>query len=260
MHLQGREVISIKTPAEIEAIREACRIVVGAFRAIEPLMVPGTPTLRIDEAVEKYIRGQGGRPAFKGYPNPEGKPFPASACVSVEEEVVHGIPDGRPLKAGQIVGVDIGVEKDGFFGDAAITFAIGRVDGLRQRLMRATREALMRGIAKARAGNRLSDVSHAIEEHVASHSFSVVRELVGHGVGRELHEEPPIPNFGAPGRGPVMQENMVLAIEPMVNAGTGEVDTIGEWRVVSRDRMPSAHFEHTIVIKKGAPDILTASR
>lgn len=252
--------ISIKTPAEISAIREACRIVVGAFRAVEPLMVPGTPTVKIDEAVEKYIRSQGGRPAFKGYPNPEGKPFPASACVSVEEEVVHGIPNGRPLKGGQIVGVYIGVEKDGFFGDSAITFAIGRVDILRRRLMRATREALIRGIAKARAGNRLSDVSHAIEEHVSSYRFSVVRELVGHGVGRQLHEEPQIPNFGPPGRGPVLQENMVLAIEPMVNAGTGDVETVGAWRVVSRDRMPSAHFEHTIVIKKGAPDILTAGK
>jgi methionyl aminopeptidase len=252
-------VISIKTPAEIEAIREACRIVADAFRVIEPLMVPGTPTIKIDEAVEKHIRSQGGLPAFKGYPNPEGRPFPASACVSVEEEVVHGIPDGRPLKIGQIVGVDIGVEKEGFFGDAAVTFAVGRVDNLRRRLMKATREALGCGITKAQAGNRLSDISHAIEEHVTSYNFSVVRELVGHGIGRQLHEEPQIPNFGSPGRGPVIRENMVFAIEPMVNAGTGDVETIGEWRVVSRDRKPSAHFEHTIVVKKGAPEILTAS-
>lgn len=251
--------IFIRTQAEISAIREACRIVVGAFRAIESLMVAGTPTIKIDEAVEKYIRRQAAWPAFKGYPNPEGRPFPASACVSIEEEVVHGIPGRRALKAGQIVGVDIGVEKEGFFGDAARTFAIGEVDELRLRLMQATRQALASGIAKARAGNRVSDISHAIEAHVAGYGFSVVRELVGHGVGRKLHEEPPIPNFGPPGRGPLLRENMVLAIEPMVNAGTGEVDTIGDWRVVSKDRSPSAHFEHTIVVQNGEADILTAS-
>lgn len=250
--------ISIRTRAEIGAIREACRIVVGAFRAIEPLMVPETPTIKIDEAVEKYIRRQNAWPAFKGYPNPEGKPFPASACISIEEEVVHGIPGGRSLKAGQIVGVDIGVEKEGFFGDAAVTFAVGDLDELRQHLMQATREALAQGIAKARAGNRLSDISHAIESAVAGYGFSVVRELVGHGVGRKLHEEPQIPNFGPPGRGPLLRENMVFAIEPMVNAGTGEVETIGDWRVVSKDRSPSAHFEHTIVVRNGEADILTA--
>lgn len=250
--------ITIKTPAEIEAMREACRIVAEALQAIEPLMVPGTPTVKIDEAVERYIRSRGGRPAFKGYPNPEGKPFPASACISVEHEVVHGIPDKRPLRAGQVVGVDIGVEKNGFFGDAARTFAVGRVDKLRRRLMQATREALAEGIAMARDGNRLSDVSHAIESRVKSYGFSVVRELVGHGIGRQLHEEPQIPNFGPPGRGPVLRENMVLAIEPMVNAGTGDVETIGDWPVVSRDRLPSVHFEHTIVVKNGEPEILTA--
>ncbi|MFH1011618.1 MAG: type I methionyl aminopeptidase [bacterium] len=250
--------ISIRTRAEISAIREACRIVVGAFRAMESLMVPGTLTIKIDEAVEKYIRRQNAWPAFKGYPNPEGKPFPASACISIEEEVVHGIPGTRLLKAGQIVGVDIGVEKEGFFGDAAVTFAVGAVDELRRRLMQAAREALAEGIAKARAGNRLSDISHAIESHVGNYGFSVVRELVGHGVGRKLHEEPQIPNFGPPGRGPLLRENMVFAIEPMVNAGTGEVETIGDWRVVSKDRSPSAHFEHTVVVKNGEADLLTA--
>jgi len=250
-------VIPIKTPHEIEAIREACRIVVGAFRAIEALMVPGTPTIKIDETVEKYIRSQAGKPAFKGYPNQDGKPFPASACISVEEEVVHGIPNGRPLLSGQIVGVDIGVEKDGFFGDSATTFAIGRVDELRQRLLQTTREALARGIDKAQAGNRLSDISYAIESYVLSHKFSVVRELVGHGVGRQLHEEPQIPNYGTQGRGPILREYMVLAIEPMVNAGTGDVETIGDWCVVSRDRQPSAHFEHTIIVRDGEAEILT---
>jgi methionyl aminopeptidase len=250
--------ISIKTPAEIEAIREACRIVAGSFRAVEPLMVPGTPTLRIDEVVEKYIRDEGASPAFKGYPNPDRAPFPSSVCVSIEEEVVHGIPSGRLLKAGQIVGIDIGVEKEGFFGDSAVTYAVGAVDELRQTLMRVTREALMRGIAKARVGNRLSDISHAIESYVDSEKFFVVRELVGHGVGKKLHEEPQIPNFGPPGRGPLLRENMVFAIEPMVNVGTGDVETIGDWRVISKDGSPSAHFEHTIVVRDGDPDILTA--
>lgn len=249
--------ISIKTPAELDAIREACRIVAGAFQAIESLMVPGTPTLKIDEAVEKYIRSQGARPAFKGYPNPQGKSFPASACISIEEEVVHGIPDGRTLKAGQIVGVDIGAEKEGFFGDSAVTYAIHPIDDLRKRLMQATLDALMFGIAKAREGNRLSDISHAVETHAHSCNFSVVRDLVGHGIGRKLHEEPQIPNFGSPGRGPVLRENMVFAIEPMVNAGTYEVETIGDWLVVARDRQPSAHFEHTIVVKNGEAEILT---
>jgi methionyl aminopeptidase len=213
--------------------------------------------MELDHEIDRFIRSFGGRPAFKGY-KVNGKVFPASSCISVEAEVVHGIPGPRKLKAGEIVSVDVGVEYNNFFGDAAKTYAIGQIDALRQRLMKTTWESLYEGIAKARARNRLNDISHAIQKYVESAGFSVVRDLVGHGVGRHLHEEPQIPNYGKPNEGPKLKAGMVLAIEPMVNAGRYEVVTASDdWTVVTADKQPSAHFEHTIVIREGEAEILT---
>jgi methionyl aminopeptidase len=246
-----------KNEREIGLIRESCRLVVETFKFIEKIISEGLTTMELDYEIDKYIRGFGGRPAFKGY-KVNDKTFPASSCISVESEVVHGIPSYRKLKAGEIVSVDVGVEYNGFFGDAAKTFAIGRVDDLRQRLMQATWESLYKGIEQARARKRLNDISHAIQRHVENAGFSVVRDLVGHGVGRHLHEEPQIPNYGKPNEGPKLKTGMVLAIEPMVNAGRHEVITASDdWTVVTADKQPSAHFEHTIVVREGEAEILT---
>jgi methionyl aminopeptidase len=196
-------------------------------------------------------------PSSKDYPNAAGVPFPASVCLSIEEEVVHGIPGDQILRAGTIVGLDIGVYYRGFHVDGAWTYAIGAVDESRRRLLAVTKQALELAIQQARAGRHLSDIGHAVQVYAESQGCSVVRELVGHGVGRRLHEDPQIPNFGDPGRGPVLRKNMTLAIEPMINLGTAEVDMIGEWQVLTRDRQPSAHFEHTVAVTDGEPEILT---
>jgi methionyl aminopeptidase len=249
--------IHIKSEREIGLIRQSCLLVVETFHFIGKIVCEGMTTGELDQEIDKFIRRLGGRPAFKGY-RVDKKVFPASSCISVESEVVHGIPGPRKLWSGEIVSVDVGIEYNGFYGDAAKTYAIGQIDELRQRLMAVTWEALYTGIANARVGNRLSDVSHAIQAHVEAAGFSIVRDLVGHGVGRRLHEEPQIPNFGKPHQGPKLRPGMVLAIEPMVNAGRQEVITaVDEWTVVTADKMPSAHFEHTIVIREGEAEILT---
>lgn len=249
--------IHIKSERELDHIRESCLLVVAAFRMVEGIIAEGVTTQEIDRAVEDLIKKAGGRPAFKGYR--VGKAvFPASSCISVENEVVHGIPGRRKLQRGEIVSVDIGVEYQGYFGDGAKTYAVGLIDDLRVRLMRVTREALYKGIAKAVKGNRLSDISNAVQVHAESHGFSVVRELVGHGTGRKLHEDPQIPNYGKPNSGPRLRTGMVLAIEPMVNAGKEDVRTQhDEWTVIAKDGLPSAHFEHTVVVREGEAEILT---
>jgi len=251
--------IHIKSEREIGLIRESCRLVVETFQFIDKTIGERMTTAELDHEIEKFIRGFGGRPAFKGYKiNDKTFPFPASSCISIESEVVHGIPGNRKLMAGEIVSVDVGVEYNSFFGDAAKTYAIGQIDELRQRLMKVTWEALYKGIEQARAKNRLNDISHAVQRHVEGAGFSVVRELVGHGVGRHLHEEPQIPNFGKPREGPKLKNGMVFAIEPMVNAGRYEVITAtDDWTVVTADKQPSAHFEHTIVVREGEAEILT---
>ncbi|MBD3289965.1 type I methionyl aminopeptidase [candidate division KSB1 bacterium] len=248
--------IIIKSPREIELIRKSCRIVVKTFELVGRLLKPGVKTIEIDEAVTDYIQSQGARPAFKGY-----RGYPASVCVSIDDQVVHGIPDRRKLESGQIVGIDIGVQLDEYFGDAARTFAIGEISPKRQKLLKITEEALYKGIDKAVEGNRLSDVSHAIQKHVENANFSVVRDLVGHGIGRKLHEDPQVPNYGKPNHGPRLKEGMVLAIEPMVNAGGYQVRTSDDnWTIYTQDGSPSAHFEHTIVITRDKPEILTKGR
>lgn len=246
--------IIIKSPREIELIRRSCRIVVETFEYVEKVIGPGIETREIDRAVDQFIRLKGAKPAFKGY-----RGFPASVCISVDDEVVHGIPDKRRLKPGQIVSIDIGVEFQNYFGDGAKTFVIGNIPEKTQRLLRITKEALYKGIGAATVGNRLSNVSNSIQTHVEQAGFSVVRDLVGHGVGRKLHEDPQIPNYGAPNQGPRLKPGMVLAIEPMVNMGSYEVffDDDDKWTVRTVDGLPSAHFEHTIAITEDGADILT---
>src|SRR5262245_24368773 len=216
---------------------------------------PGVSTARLDELAEAFIRDHGARPAFRGY-----RGFPASICPSINEEVVHGIPGPRTLAEGDIVGMDVGVEKDGYYGDAACTFPVGTVGPEVERLLQVTREALMRGVAQAKAGNRVGDISHAIQSHVEAHGYSVVRSLVGHGIGRHMHEEPQVPNYGTPDRGPRLMAGQVLAIEPMVNVGAPDVVTRPDgWTVVTKDGSLSAHFEHTVAVGTEGPEILSLS-
>jgi len=246
--------IIIKSPREIELIRKSCRIVVDTFEYIGKIIRPGIETREIDREVEKFVRASGAKPAFKGY-----RGFPASTCISVDDEVVHGVPNKRKLRPGQIVSIDIGVEFQSYFGDGAKTFIIGEIPDRIKNLLRITKEALYRGIDAAKVGNRLSDISNSIQTHVERAGFSVVRDLVGHGVGRKLHEDPQIPNYGPPNQGPRLKPGMVLAIEPMVNMGNYEVffDDDDKWTVRTVDGLPSAHFEHTIAITENGTDILT---
>ncbi len=232
---------------------EAGRIVAEALEEIRKNITPGVTTKELDELAESYILSKRAKPAFKGY-----RGYPASACTSVNEQVVHGIPSSVKLSEGDIISLDIGVNLNGFFGDAAITLPVGKIDKKAEKLLRVTRKALDEGIAKAVPGNRLSDISSAIQKCSEAGGYSVVRNFVGHGIGRSLHEEPQIPNFGKPGEGPMLREGMTLAIEPMVNAGSWEVEILKDgWTAVTRDRKLSAHFEHTIVITKNDQCILT---
>lgn len=249
--------IIVKTDHEIALMRRAGKILAGAFEVAAPLMKAGTAAWEVDRAVEEHIRSAGAIPAFKDYPNAEGAPFPGSVCFSIEAEVVHGIPAYQVLETGTIVGLDIGVQFKGFFSDSARTYPIGKVNADRQRLLDVTRKCLDLGIAEARAGNHLSNIGHAIQQYAEANGCSVVRELVGHGIGRDLHEDPQIPNFGQANRGPILKKNMVLAIEPMINLGTYEVEMIGDWQVLTKDRKPSAHFEHTVRVTDDDPEILT---
>ena len=245
--------VYLRDRTEIDAIRAAARIVARTIEMLCRQVRPGVTTAELDRAAEAFIRDHGARPAFKGY-----RGFPASICPAVNEEVVHGIPGARRLAEGDIVGIDVGVEKDGFYGDAAVTVPVGAVSERTMRLLDVSRESLARGIAQARAGNRVGDISHAIQSYVEEQGFSVVRALVGHGIGREMHEEPQVPNYGPPERGPRLMAGQVLAIEPMVNAGGPEVVTQPDgWTVVTKDGSWSAHFEHTVAVGPNGPEILS---
>jgi methionyl aminopeptidase len=245
--------ISIKNAREIELMRHCGKIVARALELAESLIEPGIKTDEIDKVIADFIYSQNARPAFKGFNG-----YPANICISVDDQVVHGIPGKRKLVAGEIVSVDIGVESEGYFGDAAKTFSVGEVSEDKKRLMRVTREALLRGIEMATVGNRLSDISNAIQVHVEEAGYSVVRDLVGHGIGKAMHEPPQIPNYGPRNQGPRLRAGMVFAIEPMVNMGGFQVITGSDnWTVSTADGKPSAHFEHEIVITKGKPEILT---
>ncbi|MBN2325203.1 MAG: type I methionyl aminopeptidase [Spirochaetes bacterium] len=243
----------LKNKSEIVYIRQACRIVSDLLMYIKELTKPGITTRRLDTKAEEFIKKRGGTPAFKNYNG-----FPSSICTSVNEGVIHGIPSTKRLKEGDVLSVDVGVRKAGYYGDAAITLPVGQIDGELSRLLKVTEEALYSGIERALCGNHIGDISRAIQERVEKDGFSVVRDFVGHGVGKKLHEEPPIPNYKTPGRGPLLVSGMTLAIEPMVNMGTYEVEILEDnWTVVTRDGSPSAHFEHTILVTEDGPEILT---
>jgi methionyl aminopeptidase len=245
--------IAIRRPDEIERIRESGRIVAGALELAATLVRPGVTTGLLDREIEAYTRDNGGSPEFKGFHG-----YPASICASINEQVVHGIPGARALEAGDIVGIDVGVRKDGYVADGARTFPVGDISPERARLMAVTLRALEAAVEAVRQDVRLSDVSHVIQVVAEGAGFSVVRELAGHGVGTALHEPPEIPNFGKPGFGPVLKAGMVLAIEPMVNAGVAAVATKPDgWTVVTADGMSSAHFEHTVAVTANGADVLT---
>ena len=246
--------VYLREPFEIEAIRTAAQLVTRTLEMLGREVRPGRTTGELDRLAETFIRDHGGQPAFKGY-----RGFPASICPSVNDEVVHAIPGSRELRDGDVIGIDVGVEKDGYFGDAAYTFPVGGVSREAKRLLHVTFGALLEGVSQARAGKRVGDISHAIQTHAEQHGFSVVRSLVGHGIGRQMHEEPQVPNFGMPNSGPPLRPGMTLAIEPMVNAGGSDVYIKeDEWTVCTVDGSLSAYFEHTVAITAEGPVILTA--
>jgi len=245
--------IVLKTPGEIEVLRVVNRAVAEVLKELESKIRPGISTLELDELAEKLLRERDCIPAFKGY-----RGYPKSICTSINEQIVHGIPSERKLKEGDIISIDIGAKYRDFFGDMAATYPVEKISGSAQRLLDVTRESLCEGIAMAKGGNRLGDISSAIQRTVEKEGFSVVRFFVGHGIGRELHEMPQIPNFGIPGTGVRLKSGMVFAIEPMVNAGDNDVEVLDDgWTAVTKDKSLSAHFEHTIVILEKGPEILT---
>ncbi len=245
--------ISCKSEKELAYMREAGKVVARVHREIARMIKVGTTTLELNRLAEDIIIKAGARPAFKGLYG-----FPYTICASVNEEVVHGFPSSRKLENGDIVSIDIGAEVNGYFGDSAATYPVGEVSPEVLNLLKATEESLYKGIAMAKAGNRLSDISHAVQTCAEGYGYSVVRDYVGHGIGKQPHEDPQIPNFGKPGRGIRLKAGMTLAIEPMINMGTYEVHTLlNNWTVVTLDAKLSAHFEHTIAITDGKPEILT---
>ncbi len=242
-----------KSKDEIAIMRHAGRIVAETLRLVETKIRPGVETIELDRIAENFIRKSGASPAFKGY-----RGFPASICASPNEVVVHGIPGQRRLKEGDIISIDVGAEYSGYYGDAAATFPVGQISEQAQQLIDITKLALSKGIEQCVEGNYLYDISHAIQATVEPAGYSVVREFVGHGIGREMHEDPQIPNFGIAGRGPKIKTGMIFAIEPMVNIGDYKVNILPDhWTVVTADRSLSAHFEHTVAVTKEGPDILT---
>ena len=247
-----------KSAAELDVMQQAGAIVADAHALLAEHVRPGVTTAELDRLVDEFIRSRGGVPTFLGYPGPY--PYPASICASLNDVVVHGIPNDEPLSEGDVLSVDVGVTYEGFVGDSAYTYKVGEVDGEAERLLETCEAALWAGIEKARAGAHLSDVSHAIQAATEDAGFSVVRSLVGHGVGRDMHEDPQIPNFGDPGHGPVLAPGMTLAIEPMITAGEPEVVVRDDrWTIASRDGSLAAHFEHTVAVTDGEPRILTAA-
>ncbi len=245
--------IELKSEREVSLIKEASSMVAEVIQYLRSRVVPGITTLELNDSARDLIIELGGIPAFKGY-----RGFPGDICTSINEEVVHGIPGKRRLRDGDILSLDIGVKFGGYYGDAAVTIPVGNISKETKRLLEITEEALHVGISSARQGMRLSDLSHAIQAHAEKNGFSVVREFVGHGIGAKMHEEPQIPNFGEPNHGPRLKKGMVLAIEPMVNAGGPEVEILRDgWTAVTKDRRLSAHFEHTVLITDKEPEILT---
>lgn len=252
--------IYIKTKKDIDFIRESCRIAAETLQLIKGNVKPGVKTKNLNRIAEDYILSNNSKAAFKGYSQGGSINYPASICTSIDDEVVHGIPGDRVLQDGEILSIDVGVFKNGYFGDAAISVAVGYVSEEKRKLMDVTERALYIGIQEAKVNNRVHDISAAVQDFVESNGFSVVRDLCGHGVGKYLHEDPSVPNFGKRGTGAKLKKGMTLAIEPMVNMGKFNVKTgMDGWTILTSDGMPSAHFEHTILISNGNPEILTVS-
>ena len=247
--------ITIKSEHELESMRQACKITAAARALAGEMVRPGISTKAIDQAVHDFIVNQGAKPSFLNYGG-----FPASACISVNNVIVHGIPDHRVLKEGDIVSIDVGAYYKGFHGDCAATYACGAISTEAQKLIDVTRQSFYEGIRFATKGHRVQDISHAIQTYVESNGFSVVRSFVGHGVGRQLHEDPSIPNYGKPGRGPLLVPGMTIAVEPMVNQGTYECRVLRDrWTTVTADGKLAAHYENTLLITDGEPEILTVT-
>ena len=251
--MKTERAISIKSKQELEILREAGRLLASIVEDLKRSLKSGISTKAIDLEAERIIRDRGVVPAFKGY-----RGFPGCICISLNEQVVHGIPGNRILQEGDIVSLDVGIIHRGYYSDTAVTVGIGGIKPELKKLLDVTQQSLFKGIEEAKVNNHLSDISHAVQSHVEANGFSVVREFVGHGIGKQLHEDPEIPNFGAPHQGPILKEGMVFAIEPMVNLGSWQTKILEDgWTVVTQDRQPSAHFEHTIAITNNGPEILT---
>ena len=249
--------IYLKSESEIEKLRTAARLVSQTLAVVAKEIRPGVETGALDRIAEEFIVKNDARPAFKGYGSKQ-NPFPATLCISVNEEVVHGIPGSRTLNEGDIVSIDCGVEKEGYFGDHAYTFMVGECSDLDKKLLKVTLESLYMGIEKSIHGNKTGDIGHAIQSHCEVEGFGVVRDLVGHGIGKSMHEDPSIPNYGKPGRGERLRSGMTLAIEPMITRGTWKVKTLADkWTIVTADGSKAAHFEHDVVVREGKAEILS---
>lgn len=251
--------VFLKTDEEVELLRKANLLVSATLAEIAKVIKPGVTTKELDRIAEQVIRDNGAEPTFLGFPNPNGGPFPASICTSVNEQVVHGIPNNIPLKEGDIVSIDCGTRLENFCGDSCYTFAIGEISDETKKLLITTRESLYKGIEQATVGRRLGDISYAVQQHCEAQGYGVVREFVGHGVGHEMHEDPQVPNYGRRGNGPLLKNGLCIAIEPMITMGTKEVYLQEDlWGVITRDRKNAAHFEHSICVRKGKADILSS--
>lgn len=249
--------IYLKSESEIDKLRNSAQLVSRTLAEVARQVEPGVQTGELDQIAEDYIRKHNARPAFKGY-GPKNNPFPGTLCISINEEVVHGFPGTRELQEGDLVSIDCGVELDGYYGDQAYTFAVGECDEASRQLMKTTMESLYKGIEQAIHGNKIGDISHAVQQHCEAAGYGVVREMVGHGLGRSLHEDPSVPNYGRAGKGRRLRSGMTLAVEPMITEGDWRIETLEDgWTVVTADRSRAAHYEHDIVVREGEAEILS---
>jgi methionyl aminopeptidase len=251
--------IYLKTDEEVELLREANLLIGRTLAELAKIIKPGVTTKQLDKVAEEFIRDNGAEPTFKGFPNPYGGPFPASICTSVNEQVVHGIPNDVPLQDGDIVSIDCGTRLNGFCGDSCYTFPVGEITPEVKNLLKTTKEALYKGIEQAVVGHRLGDISYAVQQHCEAQGYGVVREFVGHGVGHEMHEDPQVPNYGRRGNGILLKSGLCIAIEPMITMGTKDIYMQEDrWGIVTRDKKPAAHYEHSLCVRKGKADILSS--
>lgn len=251
--------IYLKTDEEVELLREANLLIGRTLAELAKIIKPGVTTKQLDKVAEEFIRDNGAEPTFKGFPNPYGGPFPASICTSVNEQVVHGIPNDEPLQDGDIVSIDCGTRLNGFCGDSCYTFPVGEISPEVKNLLKTTKEALYKGIEQAVVGHRLGDISYAVQQYCEAQGYGVVREFVGHGVGHEMHEDPQVPNYGRRGNGILLKSGLCIAIEPMITMGTKDIYMQEDrWGIVTRDKKPAAHYEHSLCVRKGKADILSS--